>query len=192
MPKSQGHGQARTLSTEQLDAIADACSPEARVACQTCRYLACRISEALALQWGNVSSTDVVLYKSKTKGKLKTRTIPLNPRLAHEIDVWRQVWKEKYGREPEKSDPIFPGRKGPPSTLTRYAMDRALRRPCEKACIDGVSLHSFRRSALTAANDAGINHKVLCSLSGHSSMDMLSRYLEVKDEQKRAAALAFG
>ena len=118
MPKSQGHGQAQTLSTEQLDAIADACSPEARVACQTCRYLACRISEALALQWGNVSSTDVVLYKSKTKGKLKTRTIPLNPRLAHEIDVWRQVWKEKYGCEPEKSDPIFPGRKGPSSTLT--------------------------------------------------------------------------
>ena len=192
MPKNQGHGQARTLNTEQLDSIADACPPHIRAVCQTCRYPACRISEALALEWANVGSTDIVIPKRKTKGKLKTRTIPLHPRLSEELSTWRIAWAQKYGREPAKEDPIFPGRNGPPTTLSRFAMDRALRKACGNVGIDGVSLHSFRRSSLTAANDAGIHHRVLCELSGHSSMDMLSRYLDVKDSQKREAALAFG
>ena len=34
--------------------------------------------------------------------------------------------------------------------------------------------------------------RVIQSISGHSSLEMLQRYLDVKDEQKRAAALAFG
>ena len=184
MPKNQGHGQARTLSTEQLDSIANACPPHVRAVCQTCRYLACRISEALALQWVNMGSTDIVTPKSKTKGKLKTRSIPLHPRLPEELSTWRNAWAQQYGREP--------GWNGPPTTLSRFAMGRALRKACGNVGIDGVSLHSFHRSSLTAANDAGIHHRVLCELSGHSSMDMLSRYLDVKDSQKREAALAFG
>ncbi len=58
--------------------------------------------------------------------------------------------------------------------------------------IEGCSTHSFRRSALSAASDKGVPLKVIQSISGHSSLEMLQRYLDVKDEQKRQAALAFG
>ena len=47
-------------------------------------------------------------------------------------------------------------------------------------------------AALTSASDKGVPLRVLQSISGHSSLEMLQRYLDVKDEAKRAAAMAFG
>ena len=76
------------------------------------------------------------------------------------------------------------------TNLTRRNVDYALRAACKKLGIEGCSTHSFRRSALTAASDS-VPLRVIQSISGHSSLDMLQRYLDVKDEQKRQAALAF-
>ena len=73
--------------------------------------------------------------------------------------------------------------------ITRQNIDHALRQACEKLGIEGCSTHSFRRSALSAASDKGVPLRVIQSISGHSSLEMLQRYLDVKDEQKRAAAL---
>ena len=76
--------------------------------------------------------------------------------------------------------------------MTRRNVDYALRAVCKKLDIEGASTHSFRRSALSAASDKGVPLRVLQSISGHSSLEMLQRYLDVKDEAKRSAALAFG
>ena len=76
--------------------------------------------------------------------------------------------------------------------MTRRNVDYALRDACKKIGIEGVSTHSFRRSALTAASDKGVPLRVLQSISGHSSLEMLQKYLDVKDESKRQAAMAFG
>ena len=76
--------------------------------------------------------------------------------------------------------------------MTRQAVDAALRKACAELEVIGASTHSLRRSALTAASDKGVPLRVLQSISGHSSLEMLQRYLDVKDEAKRAAALAFG
>ena len=76
--------------------------------------------------------------------------------------------------------------------MTRQAVDKALRTACSEQDVVGASTRSLRRSALTAASDKGIPLRVLQSISGHSSLEMLQRYLDVKGEAKRAAALAFG
>ncbi len=87
---------------------------------------------------------------------------------------------------------FFPGRRNQTHHLTRQNIDYALRTTCKKLGIEGASTHAFRRSALSAASDKGVPLRVIQSISGHSSLEMLQRYLDVNDNQKRKAALAFG
>ena len=192
MPKSNRSGQALTLTPDQLDSIMAELNPICRAALSTCRYTAARVTEALSLRWENVTLTDIVIPKAITKKKMKTRTIPMNPKLFDELETWKGRWAELIGRPPQKADHLFPGHRDHSVHLTRRNVDYALRVASKKLNIEGASTHSFRRSALSAASDKGIPLRVLQSISGHSSLEMLQRYLDVKDEQKKAAALAFG
>ena len=194
MPKSQGHGQALVLSQDQADAIIKACSPALRAAFSFTRSTAARISEVLSLKFENVTSTCIVLPKRIVKGKKKTREVPINDRLATEIRAWREMWETIYGRPPDGADHLFPGRGGDTKTkhLTRQAADLALRKICKDLDIDGASTHSWRRTSLSNANDAGISLRVLQAISGHSNLDVLSRYLQTSDAQKRQATNCFG
>ena len=194
MPKAQGCGQALVLAQEEADAIIDACPPVHRAVFSFARCTAARISEVLSLRFENVTPTCVVLPKRIVKGKKKTREVPINARLSEELARWQACWEATQGRPPEGTDFLFPARGGDTCEkhLTRAAADKALRKVCAALSIGGASTHSWRRTSLTNANDAGISLRVLQSLSGHSSLDMLSRYLQTSDTQKRQAADAFG
>ena len=192
MVKSNRNGQAATLSTEQLDSLADELGTAPRAVFSICRFTAARINEALSLKWENLTQAEVVIPKNVTKKKMKTRCIPMNPKLWQDLAEWKEAWRDARGREPEKGDLVFPNARDPAKHMTRQAVDKALRTACSEQDVVGASTHSLRRSALTAASDKGIPLRVLQSISGHSSLEMLQRYLDVKDEAKRAAALAFG
>ena len=194
MPKSQGNGQALVLEQRDADAIVDACSPALRAVFSFARCTAARISEVLNLRFENVTSTYIVLPKRICKGKKRTREVPINARLDEEIRAWKLEWERLQGRPPAGTDHVFPGRVGDPKEkhLTRGAADKALRKACAELGIQGASTHSWRRTSLSNANDAGISLKVLSSISGHSSLDMLSRYLQTSERQKQAACDAFG
>ena len=194
MPKAQGCGQALVLAQEEADAIIDACAPVHRAVFSFARCTAARISEVLSLRFENVTPTCVVLPKRIVKGKKKTREVPINARLREEFARWQACWEATQGRPPEGTDFLFPARGGDTCEkhLTRAAADKALRKVCAALSIGGASTHSWRRTSLTNANDAGISLRVLQSLSGHSSLDMLSRYLQTSDTPKRQAADAFG
>lgn len=192
MVKSNRNGQAATLTPEQLDAIADELPPSARAVFSVCRFTAARVSEALNLKWENIMQSEVVIPKTITKKKMKTRSIPMNPRLWEELASWRVTWMEAQSRDPDKGDYVFPNAKDVTRHMTRQSVDKALRAACSELDVVGASTHSLRRSALTAASDKGVPLRVLQSISGHSSLEMLQRYLDVKDEAKRAAAMAFG
>ena len=64
-----------------------------------------------------------------------------------------------------------------------YAHEEAL----ERAEISKATTHSYRRTQLTELHKKGVPLKVVQSLSGHRSLDTLSRYLEVSDDMKRKA-----
>ena len=192
MVKANRNGQAATLSTEQLDALASELSPAPRAVFSLCRFTAARVNEALSFKWENLTKAEVVIPKKVTKKKMRTRCVPMNPKLWQEISDWKDAWRAARGREPENSDVVFPNARDPAKHMTRQAVDKALRSACAELDVVGASTHSLRRSAHTAASDAGIPLRVPQSISGHASLEMLQRYLDVKDEQKRAAALAFG
>jgi integrase/recombinase XerD len=54
--------------------------------------------------------------------------------------------------------------------------------------IDGVSSHSFRRSALTAAHQAGLSQCEVAQISGHHSLAALERYLDQDAARVKAEA----
>ena len=192
MPKNNRNDQAATLSPDQFEAVMCELNPITRAVLQTCRYTAARITEALSLKWENIFEATLVIPKAVTKKKMATRSIPMNPLLVKELNEWRAGWRTKFQREPLKTDLLFPGQNDMTKHMTRQNVDHALRTACEKLGIRGASTHSCRRSALTSMSDKGTPLRVIQSISGHSSLEMLQRYLEVKDEQKSAAVLAIG
>jgi integrase/recombinase XerD len=58
----------------------------------------------------------------------------------------------------------------------------------EKVGIEGVSSHSFRRSALTAAHQAGLSLREVAEISGHRSLAALERYLDQDAAREKAEA----
>ena len=187
MPKSCRCGQAEILDACGLDRVMGELRPEVRAVLSTCRFTAARISEALSLTWGNVTASAVVIPKACTKKKMGTRTIPINPKLWEELLSWRSG----FATEPLNTDWLFPSPRDATKPFSRRTIDHALRMACKKLGFEGVSTHSFRRSALTAASSKGVPLRVIQSISGHSSLEVLQRYLSVTDNQRKVAALAF-
>ena len=58
---------------------------------------------------------------------------------------------------------------------------------CNKLEIEGVSTHSFRRTALTRMSDAGVPLRHIQAISGHKTLSALERYLGVTEQQKETA-----
>ena len=192
MPKSSRCGQAEILDTEQMDQLMQLLGPAPRAILSVCRFTASRINEALSLKWENLTPSHVVIPKVCTKKKMGTRSIPLNPLLKREAEEWRNTWVTIQGKEPEKTDLLFPSRKNVNAKFPRRTVDHALRQACDKLGFVGCSTHTFRRSALTHAHSKGIQLKPIQFLSGHASLDMLSKYISISEAERRQAALAFG
>jgi integrase/recombinase XerD len=58
--------------------------------------------------------------------------------------------------------------------------------------VEGISTHSFRKTAVTQMHNAGIPLKHIQEISGHNDLGTLQRYLEVSPEQKKKAVSVIG
>ena len=189
--KTNRFGQAAVLSSTQLDQLIAALpAKHHQVLAEVCRRTGCRISEGRQLQWQSISKTHITFPKTITKAKLKSRTIPQVPKLREVLADWRHEWAVMNGREPMNGDFVFPGRFAGQCLSSRAFMD-ALNVASHECGLQGVSSHSFRRSALTSAHNAGVPLSHLMALSGHESMSALQRDLHVTEHQKDQAALSF-
>lgn len=189
--KTNRYGQAAVLTSDQLDKLISALPAQHhQVLAEVCRRTACRISEGRQLSWGSITSAGITFPKTITKGKLNSRSVPMTPKLQEVLTCWRHEWAALYGREPKSSDHVFPGRFAGEPMSSRAFMD-ALERAAHESGLEGVSSHSFRRSALSSASEAGVPLAALRSLSGHQSLATLQRYLEVSPTAKQQAAAAF-
>lgn len=185
--KIDRHGRAKILTTEEiqllfeegftLDPLRD------RTIFSVCLYTACRINECVNIHTTDAFDTkgrvrnELLLRKGTTKGKLASRSIPV-------IEDLRGALKEYYPQAGEVF--LFPGR-FPGTHLHPDSASWILREACRRVGIEGVSTHSFRRTALTQMSDAGIPLRVIQEISGHRTLDELYKYLEVKPDQLRGA-----
>jgi integrase/recombinase XerD len=176
--KVAGNGQGKILTSEELRRLfTEGFTRERdRALFGICLFTGCRVSEALALQTTDIKGGTLTFRKSTTKGKLKTRVVDIQPGLAQLLAEY-----------PTSPGALFPGMRGRSLTLTRFMADKILKAACGRVGLDGVSTHSFRRTALTMMSSAGIPLRVIQEISGHNDLGTLQRYLEVSPEQKKRA-----
>lgn len=177
--KNRGNGQAKVLNPSEINRLFKELNKNPKYAClyAICYFTGCRISEALWLETTDIREKTIIFRKSITKGKLKTRSMAINPALRRFLDAYH----------PGKPGPFFPGRRGVNEYLSRGTADRILRNACKVVGIEGCSTHSFRRSALTNMHQSGIPLRTIQKISGHSDLGTLQLYLEVSDEDMETA-----
>jgi len=97
-----------------------------------------------------------------------------------------KLFSAETGCPTTKKGWVFPGQAGQP--LSVRGAQVAFTKLAEKVGIDGVSSHSFRRSALTAAHQAGLSLSEVAEISGHRSLAVLERYLDQDAAREKAEA----
>ena len=186
--KFNGFGRAKVLSASEIDKLFSwgLTNSRDRAIFGLCLHTACRISEALSITTRDINSGYITLKKTVTKGKKRTRMIPITEPLQVLLDIYELEYKPKSYLFP--SAPHSKNSKH----LTRAAADLILKSACQRVGLVGVSTHSFRRTALTQMHNAGIPLRVIQEISGHSSLEVLQCYLEVTDQQIADAVQAIG
>ena len=185
--KIDRHGRAKILTQYEIQLLFNegfTLNPvRDRTLFAICLYTACRINECVTLHTRDLYDSrnrvrsHLLIRKGHTKGKLATRTIPIIEDL--------KVRLHKY-KPPQPSGYLFPGRHGK-GHLHSDSASWILREACRKVGLEGVSTHSFRRTALTQMSNAGIPLRIIQEISGHRTLDELYKYLEVKPEQVTGA-----
>ena len=184
--KVDRHGKAATLTTEQLDALLDAApSPRYRALWAIQRWSAGRISECLALRWGDLNG--VVTFRRGTTKTKTTRQVPTVARLAEELAAYRLAWTEEHGHAPAADEVMFPAAGSTHSPMTRQAADKALRATCARLGFEGVSTHTFRRTLATDAVRRGVSLPAIQKVTGHRSLGSLGHYIDVAADEVLAA-----
>ena len=183
--KVAGNGQGKVLTAAELERLFSdgLVRSRDRTLFAICLFTGCRISEALALQVTDIKNKTITFRKSTTKGKLKTRTIDIPVPLKGYLD-------EYHPKENPYNQHLFPSRQG--KALSRSSADKILRAACKRIGVEGVSTHSFRRTALTQMHNAGIPLRHIQEISGHNDLGTLQRYLEVSPEQRKQAVSVIG
>ena len=180
-------GRAEVLTPEQISLLFTEGFKSARdkALFGVCLYAATRINEACTLLSGDVIGIkgvrDKLIIRSyNTKGKRDTREIDIHPKLKQFLEEY-----QVDGFNPKKTY-LFPGRHGN-GHIHKGSADLILRKVCRCLQIEGVSTHSFRRTALTQMSDAGVPLCHIQAISGHRTLGALERYLGVTEKQKQSA-----
>lgn len=181
--KIDRHDQAKILSKNEIAQLFDGGlkTPRDRALFGVCLYTSARINEACSLHTKDVYAIDgsirprVTIRKSTTKGKIETRSIPINPDLTLLLNAYSSA--KVF---------LFPGRHGL-GHINPDSADKILRAALLELGIEGASTHSFRRTCLTQMHKSGVPLKVIQKISGHKTLSALQKYLEVLDEDLDSA-----
>ena len=187
--------QARTLNPKELRKALDhvATRPHAarnRVALLLTHWAGMRVGEVAALRWSDVITQDaqvkpeIRLRACQTKGQ-QPRTVFVSDRLRKELTVYQ---RSQHVQSPERALLRTQKRDGFSANTLAQTINLIYR----AAGLDGASSHSGRRSFITTLAHKGVGVRVLASLAGHRSISTTQRYIDVNDDQKRAAVELMG
>lgn len=129
---------------------------------------ATRRGEILSLSWDDV---DLERRVAKVSGKTGSRTIPLSPACAVML---KTLPRSLDGR-------VFP--------ITVDTLKQAYERAVARAGIEDFTFHDLRHDALTRLAKLGLNVLELRAISGHTTANMLQRYVSI-DAGELAGKLA--
>lgn len=123
---------------------------------------AARRGEILSLRWAEVNLSTAT---ARVDGKTGTRTIPLSSRA---VALLRDLPRSTSGV-------VFP--------VTIETLKQAYERAVARAGINDFTFHDLRHDALTRLAGLGLNILELRAISGHTTANMLQRYVRIDPSQ---------
>ena len=183
--KVNRQGQAKVLTEGELGDLFSVglLTPRDRLLFGICLYTGCRIGEACSLRWRDIVEEVIVFRIENTKTRA-SRSVAMSLALQGLLADYR------LEQEQERFSSLYVFRgKRVGSHLCPSMAHKILKAATDRIGVQGVSTHSFRRTALTMMCRKGVNLRVIQKISGHKSLNVLAHYLEVS-EQEKAAALA--
>lgn len=146
---------------------------------------ALRISDILALHWGDVcdvSSGRYLEHLTVTEQKTHKKThILINESIRLALAAYRK--DIEAAGEPEADAFLFPGTRTP--CLNRVQAYRIIREAAEKCGISGViSPHSLRKTFGYHAWKQGTPPAMLMEIYQHSSYEITKRYLGIEQDER--------
>ncbi|WP_439552518.1 tyrosine-type recombinase/integrase [Falsiroseomonas sp.] len=187
--------QARTLSPRELRKALDHVATRAhatrnRISLLLTHWAGMRVGEVAALRWSDVIAQDgsvkpeIRLSAAQTKGH-QPRTVFVSDRLRKELAAYTRsqgiIVPDRPLLRTQKRD-----------GFSANTLAQTINHIYCAAGLDGASSHSGRRSFITTLAHKGVGVRVLASLAGHRSISTTQRYIDVNDDQKRAAVELMG
>ncbi|MEH1769187.1 MAG: site-specific integrase [Nostoc sp.] len=117
--------------------------------------------------------------KANPDGKRTTRQVPVHSVLQESLAAYQPELKSCW---------LFPERTGDKPISLRWG-DMILRAAVEKSGLTakGISTHSTRRTFITSLAKRGVSLATIKKATGHSDLKVLSRYIEVSDDDVKNA-----
>jgi integrase len=144
---------------------------------------AMRSSEVIGLPWTMVDDkAGFIRLPAHYVKEKKERTVPISPELRAVLDEL----KAEQSKVSNISNRVFT-RDGKPIRSIRTAFDLAK----EKASITDLRPHDLRHTCITRWTMAGIQREVIMKASGHASVEMHDRYVNVKEHHLTSAFAEF-
>ena len=150
-----------------------------------------RAKEIAGLKWSMITDADgeisdsIHLTDEASKGK-SGRIIPLNMKLRHELEDWREHETKRHGFNIATSYVVSTERAGKTSAQAIVNMFSAW---YVETGLVGCSSHSGRRTFITNAarqiTTVGGSLRDVQMLAGHSSLAVTQRYIEGDSEARR-------
>lgn len=195
------------LSVEQcrafIGAVYDRGLEAKNIGLLICLCTAARLSEMLALTWGDYENGSLHITKAMKKDsqeskKTKTEDIrndPCPPILIDSLAEWRDIQAkllEKMGLKQDSNTPIVSNKKG--THTLKSTFERWFRLQKTKYGLpEEFTIHGLRHTAATILQkDCQVDMATTMGITGHKTMEMLKRYSHTDDTAKRAAIAAFG
>lgn len=170
--KKDGVGQARVLSTTELESLINLMDNRWGTVFSLCYLMGGRVSEVLGLEVEDIDNDLITLRPSDTKTK-KTRQITTTEDIKEVL--------ANYKGMPE-SGLLFEGGKRGMKTgkpISRASAHKALDKAATKLLGEGhgVSTHSFRRSFATHLKESGWHMANIQDVLGHTDVATTAKYV---------------
>jgi integrase len=136
----------RVITPEEVQAILSDLHPRDRLIVLTGLHFGTRISETLALTFGDVSGKYLSIKSAKGSDNA---TFPISDTYASEVETVRQNYINA-GKQVAANTPLFLSRKGHNKAISRQQASDVITAACERLGIDGkVNTHSARKTFVT-------------------------------------------
>lgn len=161
-----GKARERVLTSDERTKLLAECrkcrSPWIAPVVEFALETAARRGEILSLRWADVN---LATATARVDGKTGTRVIPLS---TQGVALLRKLPKSSSGV-------VFP--------VTIETLKQAYERAVTRAGINDFTFHDLRHDALTRLAGLGLNILELRAISGHTTANMLQRYVRIDPAQ---------